>query len=218
MSKSQKPTSPSHKKKSKKHYQILPYFRYAAVYLLASLIVIVPLSALILSKAVSTVHTAQKVMTPNSNEVVIDGSYEECAYSDFLDTVSVGKLLGSVSCESVGLYENVYYGINRACLRNGAGLDSSSYLFGEGGCSRIAAYPLTSFKMLNSIKIGATIKVQTYWGKYEYKVIDVTYGESVDSPDGDSLVLAVNSSAEPFSAQNGENTYVIAELTSKEVH
>lgn len=46
----------------------------------------------------------------------------------------------------------------------------------------------------------------------------VTEGKSVDIPDGDSLVLAVNSSAEPFSAQNGINTYVIAELTSKEVH
>lgn len=218
MSKSQNSTSPSHKKKSKKHYQVLSYFRYAAVYLLASLIVIAPLGSIILSKAVNTVHTAQKVMTPNSNEVFIDDSYEECSYSDFLETVKVGKLLGSVSCENIGLYENVYYGINRACLRNGAGLDSSSYLFGEGGCSKIAAYESTSFKTLKNIKVGATIKVDTYWGSYEYKVTAVTEGKSVDIPDGDSLVLAVNSSAEPFSAQNGINTYVIAELTSKEVH
>lgn len=216
MSKSQKSTA-EHKHKKRKHYKILSYFRYAAVYLLVSLIVIAPLSALILSKAVNTVHTAQKVMLPGANEVVLDDSYEECSYSEFLDTVEVGKLLGSVSCESVGLYENVYYGLNRACLRNGAAMDSNSYLFGEGGCSKLAAYPSTSFKRLKDIKQGESIVVQTYWGRYEYKVTRVFEGETLDAPSGDTLVLACDSSAKPFSAQDGVNTYVVAELTSKEV-
>lgn len=217
MSKTQKTESKSQRKIKKEPNKVLSYFRYAVVYLLAALVVIVPVSASVLSKAVNTVHKTQEIMTPGANEVFIDDSYVECPYSEFLDTVSVGKLLGSVSCESVGLCENVYYGLNRACLRNGAGLDATSYLFGEGGCSRVAAYPSTSFKMLKNIKIGEIITVQTYWGRYEYRVTQVLQGENAEAPNGDYLVLAVNSSVEPFSTQKGINTYVIAELTSMEV-
>ena len=71
--------------------------------------------------------------------------------------------------------------------------------------------------MLKNIKIGEIITVQTYWGKYEYRVTQVLQGENAEAPNGDYLVLAVNSSVEPFSTQKGINTYVIAELTSREV-
>lgn len=211
------PKSKKHKHKKKNHYTVLPYFKNAAIYILASMIVFVPLSVGIMSKAVSTVHQAQTVMTKNSNDIVIDNSYEKCSYSEFLNKISVGKLLGTVSCENVCIHEKVYYGTNRACLRNGVGLSQKSYLFGEGGCSQIAGYPSSSFARLSEVKKGDIITVETFWGKFKYEVSTVEVAQIIEKPDADTLILAVNSGKEPFSAQKGEKVYVTAGLISKEV-
>lgn len=206
-----------HKHRKNKHYTVLPYIKYAVSYILISMIVFVPLSIGIMSSAVSTVHKAQEVMTKGANELVLDNSFEKCNYSEYLDKISVGKRLGTVSCESVGICENVYYGINRACLRSGVGLSQSSYIFGEGGCSRVAGYPSSSFRRLSEISIGDEIFVDTFWGSFRYEVVSIDSSFDYEAPETDSLLLAVQSGNEPFSAQSGEMIYVTAVLTSKEV-
>lgn len=210
-------TSGKNKHKTKKHYTVLPYFKKALLYVLASMIVFIPVSALIMSRAISTVHQAQTVMTKTANELELDNSYEKCDYSQFLEKIYVGKRLGTVTCESAGICENVYYGINRACMRNGVGLNSNSYLFGEGGCAQIAGYPSSSFARLGNISPGDIIKVETFWGSFEYRVVSVERSLNVSAPDYDSLILASFACDVLFSAHSGEKVYVIAELINKEV-
>ena len=210
-------TSDKKKHKTKKHYTVLPYFKKAILYVLVSMILFVPVSALLMSRAVSTVHQAQTVMTKSANELELDNSYEKCDYSQFLEKITVGKRLGTISCENAGICENVYYGINRACMRNGVGLNRNSYLFGEGGCTQIAGYPSSSFARLGNVSVGETINVDTFWGSFEYKVISVESAKSVSTPEYDSLILASFVGDVPFAAQGEEKVYVTAELVNKEV-
>lgn len=212
-----KNTAEKKKHKEKKHYTVLPYFKKAILYVLVSMIVFVPVSALLMSRAVSTVHKAQTVMTKTANELELDNSYEKSDYSQYLEKISIGKRLGTISCESAGICENVYYGINRACMRNGAGLNSNSYLFGEGGCTQIAAYPSSSFARLGNVSVGDTVNVDTFWGSFEYRVISVEKSENVSVPEYDSIILAAFDSSKPFAAQDEEKIYVTAELVNKEV-
>lgn len=216
--KSLKNKSKKEKKKKRAEFDTaLSCVKYSLLYFLAAMIVIVPLSLVVLSSATNVVHRAQQTVSASSNEIVLDDSYEESNAKDFVNSVKVGKLLGYITNEDIGLNEKVYYGINRACLRNGAGLSSSSYLFGEGGCSKIAAYSSTSFNLLKNISVGSIITVQTYWGEFKYEVTDKYEAQSAKETEGDSLLLAVNSGTDAFSVQSGNNIYVVAELVSKEV-
>lgn len=218
MSKKPKSKNISKSKKAATYDTAAACIRYAVIYVLIALIVIIPFSIIIFSNCAPIVHRAQQSVGISANELVIDDSYEEVGVSEYLDSVKVGKLLGYITNEDAGINEKVYYGINRACLRNGVAMSSSSYLFGEGGCTRIAGYSSTSLNRLGDIPVGSVIKVQTYWGDFEYKVTDVYEADSVKTlPEEDSLLIAVNSGTKAFSVQNGNNIYVAAELVSKEV-
>lgn len=192
--------------------------RYSLTYTLIALVVIIPLAVIVYTNCAGIVHRAQQAVGISANELTVDNSYEESNAKEYIDTVKVGKLLGRITNEDVGINEMVYYGLNRVCLRNGVAMSSSSYLFGEGGCTKVSGYSSTSLNRLNDIPVGAVIRVQTYWGDFEYEVKDKYESDSAHAiPDGDYLLLAVNSGTKAFSIQSDNNIYVVAELVSKEV-
>lgn len=216
-SKASKQNKSKHKHKKRKHYTVFPYINYAIIFVLVSMVIFAPVMIVGMNRAVNTVHEAQNVLVKSYNDLYIDNTNNGETGDDFINTIKVGKLIGTITCDRVGLNENIYYGINRVCLRDGVGLDRNSYLFGKGGCSNIAGYPSSSMKGLYDIKVGDVITVTSYWGTFKYEVTDSKEADDISNPEGDSLVLSTSRSTDAFSIQSSKKLFVTATLISKEV-
>lgn len=203
--------------KKKRHYTVFPYLNYSLLYVLVSMVVVIPALIVGFNFAVNTVHKAQEVLTIDYNDYSVDNTFEAKNESNYLEDIKVGKLLGTITCSSAGINENVYYSTNRVTMQNGAGMDVNSYLPGNGGCTKIAGYSSSSFKGLHDVSLGDTIVFNTYWGKFTYNITDIYESENLKEKDGDSIALATFVSTDAFACQNGKRLYVVGELTSKEV-
>lgn len=193
-----------------------PYIYRSLSFILISLFVFAPLMMIGLDMAKSTVADAQTYLTIDYNDVSVDDSSNNKTGKDFIDSIRIGSLLGTVSCERIGLNEKVYYGDNRVSRRNGVGLNSKSYLFGMGGPSKIAGYNSSSFKTLYNVKQGDIITVESNLGTLKYKVYKTTVAKKAETVIGDKLMLATSKSTDAFSYFADEHFYVYAKLIVEE--
>ena len=189
---------------------VYPYIYRSLSFVLISLFVFAPLMMIGLDMAKSTVADAQTYLTIGYNDVSVDDSSNNKTGKDFIDSIRIGSLLGTVSCERIGLKEKVYYGDNRVSRRNGVGLNSKSYLFGMGGPSKIAGYNSSSFKTLYNAKQGDIITVESNLGTFKYKVYKTTVAKKAETVTGDKLMLATSKSTDAFSYFADEHFYVYA--------
>lgn len=195
---------------------VYPYIYRSLSFVLISLFVFAPLMMIGLDMAKSTVADAQTYLTIGYNDVSVDDSSNNKTGKDFIDSIRIGSLLGTVSCERIGLNEKVYYGDNRVSRRNGVGLNSKSYLFGMGGPSKISGYNSSSFKTLYNAKQGDIITVESNLGTFKYKVYKTTVAKKAETVTGDKLMLATSKSTDAFSYFADEHFYVYAKLIVEE--
>lgn len=195
---------------------VYPYIYRSLSFVLISLFVFAPLMMIGLDMAKSTVADAQTYLKVGYNDVSVDDSSNNKTGKDFIDSIRIGSLLGTVSCERIGLNEKVYYGDNRVSRRNGVGLNSKSYLFGMGGPSKIAGYNSSSFKTLYNAKQGDIITVESNLGTFKYKVYKTTVAKKAETVIGDKLMLATSKSTDAFSYFADEHFYVYAKLIVEE--
>lgn len=195
---------------------VYPYIYRSLSFVLISLFVFAPLMMIGLDMAKSTVADAQTYLKIGYNDVSVDDSPNNKTGKDFIDSIRIGSLLGTVSCERIGLNEKVYYGDNRVSRRNGVGLNSKSYLFGMGGPSKIAGYNSSSFKTLYNAKQGDIITVESNLGTLKYKVYKTTVAKKAETVIGDKLMLATSKSTDAFSYFADEHFYVYAKLIVEE--
>ena len=195
---------------------VYPYIYRSLSFVLISLFVFAPLMMICLDMAKSTVADAQTYLKVGYNDVSVDDSSNNKTGKDFIDSIRIGSLLGTVSCERIGLNEKVYYGDNRVSRRNGVGLNSKSYLFGMGGPSKIAGYNSSSFKTLYNVKQGDIITVESNLGTFKYKVYKTTVAKKAETVIGDKLMLATSKSTDAFSYFADEHFYVYAKLIVEE--
>lgn len=195
---------------------VYPYIYRSLSFVLISLFVFAPLMMIGLDMAKSTVADAQTYLKIGYNDVSVDDSSNNKTGKDFIDSIRIGSLLGTVSCERIGLNEKVYYGDNRVSRRNGVGLNSKSYLFGMGGPSKIAGYNSSSFKTLYNAKQGDIITVKSNLGTFKYKVYKTTVAKKAETVIGDKLMLATSKSTDAFSYFADEHFYVYAKLIVEE--
>lgn len=195
---------------------VYPYIYRSLSFVLISLFVFAPLMMIGLDMAKSTVADAQTYLKIGYNDVSVDDSSNNKTGKDFIDSIRIGSLLGTVSCERIGLNEKVYYGDNRVSRRSGVGLNSKSYLFGMGGPSKIAGYTLSSFKTLYNAKQGDIITVESNLGTFKYKVYKTTVAKKAETVIGDKLMLATSKSTDAFSYFADEHFYVYAKLIVEE--
>lgn len=195
---------------------VYPYIYRSLSFVLISLFVFAPLMMIGLDMAKSTVADAQTYLKIGYNDLSVDDSSNNKTGKDFIDSIRIGSLLGTVSCERIGLNEKVYYGDNRVSRRNGVGLNSKSYLFGMGGPSKIAGYNSSSFKTLYNAKQGDIITVESNLGTFKYKVYKTTVAKKAETVIGDKLMLATSKSTDAFSYFADEHFYVYAKLIVEE--
>lgn len=184
------------KKHHKKHRVVLPYITTPIVYLLISLIIVVPAAFIGMNIAVNAVHKAQQVLTVDYNDIDIstdtDGNLTACDY------------IGNIECPQLGLKSDIYYGINRVSLRNGCGME-----YDENGALNIVGYSAAAFKPLLNVKIDNVFTLTTKDGEKMYRVSEIA-NKPVKNTDESTLVLCTTKSNEAFSYYAKDKLYVVA--------
>ena len=107
-----------------------------------------------------------------------------------------GELYGSVAIEGTDVACNLYYGDGSAQLHTGAGSSVYGQLPGQGGAVLIGGHTSTWFRDVESAQLGADITVETRYGEYHYKIVDMqiieaeAFGqEQLEAAPADSLFL-----------------------------
>lgn len=225
MSEENKNASQSNKgknKKSKKKLIILPYIYKPIIFVIISLIFIVPICKVALDFAVQTVHSAQNVFVKDNYDFdVIDDFKADNRDGGFFDppTLYHNEKIGELSCDAIGLKSDVYYCINRVTMRNGIAMSAQSRLCGQGGAVNLAGYSSTILKPIANVKNGDIIKIVTSWGAFEYEVYDIQnmnntrLQERLDEND-ETLVISTSNDDKAFSAFDSNKKYVLAKIIS----
>lgn len=199
----------------KKHV-VLAYFTVPLIFVLVSLLIVVPSGKFLFGKAVQTVHKAQEGLTISYNDLKATDASVEFTEDDgiVIEPPIAAQRLGTLKCETAGLNAELYYGINRVSLRGGAGVKSGASLFGMDGQISVYGYASTAFKALKNVKIGDIISVEASWGKYEYSVEDIQLSESAPKLDNNVLVLSSDADDGAFSGQSKMKRFVVARQIS----
>ena len=99
------------------------------------------------------------------------GVYEDVIKASEIHFPYVGDKWGEITIESVGIKDlPLIYGDSRKLLLQGACLSERSRLPGFGGGTLIGAHKYSFFHELEYVKEGDEVVIETYYGKYIYKV------------------------------------------------
>lgn len=203
-----------HKKHRKYHFAVLPYILTPIVFVLISLIAVVPAGIHMMNTAIDTVHKAQETLSIGLNDVEAKNNYDADAEGKADRPADVSKF-GEILCENAGLNADAYYGMNRVSLRNGVGVSAEAALPGDKGIINAYGYASTAFKALKYVKIGDVITFETGWGVYYYMVTDVVTSNKAPVINADQgLIFAAAKDNNAFSCFDDEKLYVAAELIS----
>lgn len=82
-------------------------------------------------------------------------------------------VIGSISCERIGLIADFYYGDDSYCLDRGAGMYTGSQIPGRGKPILIAGHSTTVFSAFQDAQVGDEIIIKTYYGEFHYNVTDI---------------------------------------------
>lgn len=198
-----------HSTKKRRHYAVLPYILTPIIFVLISVILLLPVGKIMMNYAVNTVHKAQAQLTMDFNDIQSDRAENENNTS--LDNISIksGQKLGKIVCDTAGINTDVYCGLNRVSLREGAALKTDASLPGSGKTVKIAGYRTTALKNIDFIKEGDTITFETMWGSFDYKVYDIKVQTESTEKAGD-LVIGTAVDTKPFSSYGDKQLYVYA--------
>lgn len=213
---SQANTEHNRKSHRKNHFAVLPYIVTPIIFVLISLIAVVPACVHMMNMAIDTVHTAQETLSIGLNDVEAKNEYSGVQTDGKASKPSDISKFGEIICENAGLKADAYYGINRVSLRNGAGVSSEAALPGDNGVVNVYGYASDSFKALKYVEAGDIITFETGWGVYYYEVTDVSTSEEAPVLTADQgLVLASAKNNDAFSCFDDAKLYVVAELISE---
>lgn len=175
----------------------MPYISTPIVFVLISFVVVVPMLFGIMHFAINAVHIAQQSLTIGYNDVEIgdDGDNE----------LDVCEYVGTLSCGEAGLNTDVYYGINRVSLRNGAGMSKKSVL---GESVKLSGYSSGAFRALYNLREGDVISFSVNDDKRLYQITDIVLSKNADV-NGD-LILCTTKDNSAFSYYDDDMLYVIA--------
>ncbi len=180
-------------KKSFRSYIVIP-----TIFVLISMIFVIPVGKIALNYAVKTVHKAQQTLT--------------IGYYDY--TISDDNIIGEIVCEDKGLQCDLYCGINKLTLRNGAALSSEYGQLGEED-ERIWGYNTTAFSALKNIEVGDIITINSGDDSTNYYVYKTEVNSEM-SDDNFDVVFATFENNGAFSNYSDNVLYVYAVVEGTE--
>ncbi len=211
--------SDNKKKTQKKHHTVREYVLTPIVFVLISLIVVLPLSFALLKFSISTAHKVYSSFSMTSYDFRLDDStYTKSGVKNgtvTIPSIKYGDKIGELKIRKAGIETSVYYGRNIVSAKYGAGLKTSEKLPGQNGTVEIYANVSGAFSSLNKLEVGDEIKLSTSWGEYVYTVSDVTV--DIDMPEAifpQTLLLYTANDSKVFSTLNEEKLFVLSECKS----
>lgn len=123
-----------------------------------------------------------------------DGQPESIPYSPSMYP-KYGELYAQISCERLGIYENVYFGDSNEILDLGVGQYAGSSIFGYGKQALLGGHHGSKFKPLEYVENGDVFVVKTSYGQYEYEVYDSRVANEKDKsayrPDAEGEIIVM---------------------------
>lgn len=126
----------------------------------------------------------------------------EIAYPEF------GDIYGRLTCDSIGLNSDVYYGDDSQMLRKGAGQYMGSGLPGGGRQILLSGHNVTIFAPLQDIAVGDEVTFTTGYGIYTYRITETKILDARDTNAYDLLAQEeslVMYTCYPFTALGSTN-------------
>lgn len=204
-----------HSGKLKKEKGVVPYITTPLIYILIALVVVLPLFIGFANRAVNTVHEAQETYALDYSDIEVNSErFDSKALVYDVNKISECEKVGRIKCEKVGINSDVYFGVNRVSLRNGAGLSTKSSFNDAASKLNIAGYSTRAFKGLDNISVGDVITFETTDKVYEYKVQSNEIGLDPSVNYSSGLILSSDEEGKAFSALNSEKRYVVASFSS----
>ena len=129
-----------------------------------------------LSPYISAVYSVMSILTGETTETTVDVSgvpdfklenaqnqEEEIPYSSDMYP-ALGELYAQITCERLGIKENIYFGDSRTELRNGVGQYAGTPIFGFGAPILLGGHHATSFAPLEYVEIGDVFNDRSAFG------------------------------------------------------
>ena len=84
-----------------------------------------------------------------------------------------GMVYANITCEAIGMDENLYWGDSDDILNVGIGQYTGSYIPGYGKTILICGHRSTFGRYIKYTELGYIYKITTNYGVYEYQVTDI---------------------------------------------
>lgn len=193
----------SSKSRHKKRKSVLEYILIPVLFSVIALVVMLPSELKLSSEFESFVEGAESVFCKTEGDIQAGGAFSA-------GNKQAGAKVGTFVCEEAGVNEQIFYGQNRASLRNGLALSENGGLFGEDSCAYLTGYYTTALKSIASFSQGDCIIVKTDDTQYEYRVVAVT-----DNPQGSDADLIIACTQSENSIKGNYEGFVLAQLVGK---
>lgn len=220
-------------KESKKENLFNKYFIYIFSFLAIALAFTVIGLFIVNAPASNAVHQLEDSFKMRVRDVELDDSTYFPNVPDAAETennetafqVKLGNKIANVSIESCGLNCGVYYGANRASMRNGVGLSAVPESIGSNGRLNnssvlvIKGYDETYFSSLKYAEIDDIVTLDSNFSPaVQYRIVDAKYvSADVDPYDNEEeAMLVLCSICSDFSEHSGERYCVFARLMNGE--
>ncbi len=137
---------------------------------------------------IGMVSSAFSLLSGNNSDTALSTSIEEQTFFEWKNEdegrqpesipyspsmyPKVGELYAQISCDRLGIHENVYFGDSNEILDLGVGQYAGSSIFGYGKQALLGGHHGSKFKPLEHVENGDVFVVKTSYGEYEYEVYD----------------------------------------------
>lgn len=178
------------------------YLYVPAVYSVIALIIILPAFFKAFSASEKYIKKLESTFVQTDGDIEISDAFSP-------ENPKPGARVGSLVCEKAGIKEQIYYGENRASLRNGLALSEQGTLFGDG-TAYVTGYGTSALKSASEIEEGFDIIITTSYTVYNYRVVQIT-----DNPAGADADLILSCTASENSLNAPYGYFVLADLISQ---
>ena len=172
----------SEKKHSHRQKSPNDFAKTVVIFVCVELIIVVGAIIGVNKTACNAVHKLEAAMPKSVMDLQINPNQDTYVSLDSKE-LDYGSFVADIIVEKRGIEAPVYYGLNRASLRYGAGvsIDENANAFGDNANTFIASYDETYFKSLKYVKSSDKVKVKTADKTIIYKAVDVFVGDEGDS-------------------------------------
>lgn len=156
--------------KNIKKFLIVPLIMCAAIFLVSSAICFPLLSDVfsignlfLTDKQVDYSKSFENIFVPTTNTA-------DTVKAEDIDFPGINEQFGELKIENRSVNTKLFFGDGKIPLQNGVGVYAGSFIPGYNKTILVAGHNNTYFNGLKNVKNGDTVKINTSYGNYKYKV------------------------------------------------